>query len=138
MSYDEYRVEWFGPKSQTDGFFNALIDSALDRRTIAEIIYNEQNEVVGYLWVPFYEDNESGFCFADVHDIYIEEGFRALGLASKLMAYAETKAKESGANVIRSGTGCENKSSLGLHEKLGYYQYRYEFEKVLYLRFIAL
>jgi len=131
MSYDDYRAEWFGLKSQTDGFFGALIESAADDRTIAEIICNENGDIVGYLWVPFIEDTESGFSFADVQDIYIEDNFRALGIATRLMTYAENKARENKANVIRSGTGCENNKSIILHEKLGYYQYRYEYEKVL-------
>ena len=54
-----------------------------------------------------------------------------MGIAQYLMGYAEDKARRSGAKVIRSGTGCENFMSVGLHEKMGYYQYRYEFEKVL-------
>ena len=131
MSYDEYRDEWFGMKNQTEGFFNSLKNSSADERTIAEIIVNEHGETVGYLWVPFKDDVESGFCFADVQDLYIEDKFRAIGVATKLMDYAEIKAKENGAKVIRSGTGCENNNSIALHEKLGYYQYRYEFEKLL-------
>lgn len=131
MSYDEYRAEWFGLKNQTEAFYGALTDSTADKRTIAEIIFNEQGEIVGYLWVPFSEDTESGFCFADVQDIYVEDGFRALGIATNLMNYAESNARKNGATVIRSGTGCENKNSFALHEKLGYYQYRYEFEKML-------
>ena len=131
MPYDEYRTEWFGMRSQTEGFFSSLVDSATDERTIAEIFVNTHGEIVGYLWVTFTEYTESGFCFADVQDIYIEDNFRALGIATKLMAYAETKARENGAKVIRSGTGCENNKSISLHEKLGYYQYRYEFEKIL-------
>jgi len=45
------------------------------------------------------------------------------------MKYAEVK--ENGAKVIRSGTGCENNKSFNLHHKFGYYQYRYELEKLL-------
>jgi len=47
------------------------------------------------------------------------------------MDYAEQSARRNGAKVIRSGTGCENTKSQGLHQKLGYYLYRYEYEKLL-------
>jgi len=47
------------------------------------------------------------------------------------MEYAEKLARNHGAKVIRSGTGCENIPSQKLHQKLGYYQYRMEYEKVL-------
>ena len=131
ISYSEYRNEWFSLQSQINGFSEALIESMKDDRTIAEIIENDEKKIVAYIWVPFYADEESGFCFADIQDIYIEDDFRGSGIATVLMEYAEIKAKENGAKVIRSGTGCENIKSIGLHEKLGYYQYRYEFEKVL-------
>ena len=39
--------------------------------------------------------------------------------------------KQNGAKVIRSGTGCENVKSQAMHQKMGYYQYRMEYEKVL-------
>ena len=131
MSYEDYRAEWFSLQGQTNGFLDALAESMNDARAIAEIIENESNEIIAFLWVSFFEDVESGFCFADVQDIYVEDKFRTMGIASLLMKYAEDKARESGAKVIRSGTGCENVKSIGLHEKLGYYQYRYEFEKLL-------
>jgi Sortase and related acyltransferases len=102
-----------------------------DSRTITEIIETDNNQTVAYLWVPFFADNESGFCFADVQDIYVEDDFRRAGVAAELMKYAEAKAKENGAKVIRSGTGSENHKSISLHEKMGYYQYRYDFEKLL-------
>lgn len=66
-----------------------------------------------------------------VQDIYIEEAYRQNGFADALISYAEEKAKKNGARVIRSGTGCENFKSVNLHKKLGFYQYRYEFEKEL-------
>jgi ribosomal protein S18 acetylase RimI-like enzyme len=131
MSYEDYQQEWFGLPGQIEGFLGALSDSMKDSRTIAEIIETDDGQIVGYLWVPFFADDESGFFFADVSDIYVEDEFRTTRIATKLMEYAETNAKENGAKVIRSGTGCENKNSIGLHEKLGYYQYRYEFEKLL-------
>jgi GNAT superfamily N-acetyltransferase len=101
-----------------------------DERTIAEIIKTESGESVAYLWVPFHGEDEH-FIWADVSDVYVEEAYRGKGVASILMDYAEQSAKQNGAKVIRSGTGCENAKSQGLHQKLGYYQYRFEYEKVL-------
>ena len=131
MSYEDYRNEWFGMESQINGFSEMLIESIKDEKSIAEIIENEDKIKVAYLWVSFNADNENGFYFVDVQDIYVEEEYRNMRIAETLMKYAETKAKENGAIVIRSGTGIENTKSLNLHNKLGYYQYRYEFEKLL-------
>ncbi|MBE6714069.1 MAG: GNAT family N-acetyltransferase [Ruminococcaceae bacterium] len=131
MTYNDYRAEWFMLKGQISEFYNYLQETAKDNRTIAEIIEDENGKTLGYLWVPFFEDTESGFTFADVQDIYIEDKFRGVGIASYLLNYAEEKAKNNGARVIRSGTGCANLASIALHEKNGYYVYRYEFEKEL-------
>ncbi len=106
MSYEEYRNEWFGLQSQMDIFINALAGSMNEPGTIAEIIENTAGITVAYLWVPFYADKESGFRFAEVQDIYVESEFRNAAIATSLMDYAERKAKENGAKVIRSGTGC--------------------------------
>lgn len=131
IPYDEYRADWFSLSRQIEGFYEYLRQSAQDPRTIAEIIESADGSIVGYLWVPFCEDEESGFLFADIQDIYIEESYRRMGIANCLLEYAEGMARQNHAKVIRSGTGCENTRSILLHTKNGYYQYRIEFEKVL-------
>jgi len=131
MPYDEYRKEWFSLNDQVTVFYEYMQKTAEDSRTLAEIVMEEDGSVIGYLWVPFNYDDESKFCFAEIQDVYIEDEYRKLGIASELLQYSENNAKKNGAQVIRSGTGCENIKSIKLHEKLGYYPYRYEFEKVL-------
>jgi len=128
MTYEQYRGEWFGTQNQ-EVYINALVESMKDNRTIAEIIEDENGARAAYIWVTFYED--SGFRFADVQDIYVEDEFRRCGIAKLLFGYAEEKARQNGAKVMRSGTGCENVKSIAMHEKQGYYQYRCEFEKLL-------
>ena len=129
-TYEEYRREWFGMKTQISGFLDMLLESCKDSRSIADILF-VNDEVVGYLWVPFFASEENDFMFVEIQDIYVEPPYRNRGVASYLFAYAEARARQNGAKVIRSGTGCENMSSVGLHKKRGYYQYRFEFEKLL-------
>ncbi|MCL2773068.1 MAG: GNAT family N-acetyltransferase [Oscillospiraceae bacterium] len=128
--YEEYRANWCANAGQQEGFLSPLIESMKDERTIAEIIKTESGETVAYFWVSFHGEDTT-FIWADVQDIYIEESYRKSGIATYLMDYAEKSARQNGAKVIRSGTGCENIKSQGLHKKLGYYQYRFEYEKVL-------
>ena len=130
MTYDEYRREWLSMKTQITEFLDMLSESIKDSRSVADILFI-QDEVVGYLWVPFIADKDNDFSFAEIQDIYVESNYRNSGIASYLFSYAENCAKQNGAKAIRSGTGCENIPSVGLHEKMGYYQYRFEFEKVL-------
>ena len=130
LSYKQYRDNWFAWPGQQDGFLSALRDSMEDKRTIAETIKTETGDTVGYLWVQFHGE-DSNFNWADVQDIYVEEAYRRNGVASYLMDYAEQSVKKNGAKVIRSGTGCENFRSQAMHQKMGYYQYRMEYEKVL-------
>lgn len=129
--YPNYRSEWFSLTGQVSGFYSYLERSAQDNRTIAEIIETKEGRIVGYLWVPFCEDKESGLCFADIQDIYIEKEFRRHGVATQLYKYAEANARRNNAKVIRSGTGVCNSAAIQLHERLGFAVYRYEFEKLL-------
>jgi len=132
IPYEEYRRNWFAmPAQMEDGFLGALRDSTNEPRAITEIIENDEGETVGYLWVSFWEDKEAGIACMEVQDIYVEEAFRKQGMASRLFAYAEEKARAVGANLVRSGTGRENAASIAMHKKLGYEIYRYEFEKRL-------
>lgn len=131
IHYNDYRAEWFSMPLQISSFYDYLKESAEDSRTLAVIIETTDGLTIGYLWAPFCSDDESGFCFTDVQDIYIEPAFRNQGIAESLLAYAEQHAKTNGAKVIRSGTGCENTASIRLHEKCGFYQYRIEYEKLL-------
>jgi ribosomal protein S18 acetylase RimI-like enzyme len=131
IPYVKYRKEWFLLDQQINEFYSYLQKTAEDNRTIAEIIESENGYNIGYFWAPFIVNEEMGFCFAEIQDIYIEEQYRQCKIASELLNYAQLKAKDNGAKVIRSGTGCENIKSIKLHEKLGFYQYRVEFEKVL-------
>ena len=131
IPYDDYRAEWFSMSSQISSFYDYLQETAADPRTIAEIIETVDGQTVGYLWAPFCADEETDFRFTDVQDIYIETDFRKHSIANELLEYAENHARANGANVIRSGTGCENTASINLHEKRGFYVYRYEFEKLL-------
>ena len=130
IPYEKYRANWFSNDGQQNGFLSAITESMKDPRTIADILKDELGETIGYLWVPFHGDDPD-FVWADVQEIYVEEAYRGMGLASYLMGYAEEWAKKHGAKVIRSGTGCENISSQKLHQKMGYCQYRFEYEKVL-------
>lgn len=131
MPYADYQAEWFSLRGQIEAFYSYLQTSAAHPYTIAEILETENGETVGYFWAPFVVDTESGFCFVDVQDLYIEEAYRNRDIASELLQYAEDLARQHGAKVIRSGTGCENTRSIALHEKLGFSPYHYEFEKVL-------
>ena len=130
ISYAEYRTIWFTNNGQQEDFLTAFAESVKDAHTIAEIITTESGEAVGYLWVPFHGEDPS-FVWADIQDIYVEENWRRMGVAEYLVDYAEKAAKLNGAKAIRSGTGCDNVNSQWLHKKMGYYQYRMEYEKVL-------
>lgn len=133
IPYADDRAERFSLTSQVNGCYRHLAQAAEDERTVAEIPETEDGQTIGDLWAPFFEDRESGFSFAEVQDICIEDAYRRLGLASELLRYVEAKARRHGAKALRSGTGCVNISSIQHHEKPGSAPYRYEFEKLLYV-----
>jgi len=131
MPYQKYRNEWFAMPGQLDSFINALVVSMKDARTIAEIIENEFGRKIAYIWASFHPNSASGFHYAELQEIYVEEEFRADGTAVMLMDYVEKRSKANGAKLLRSATGVANIKSIELHKKMGYAQYRIEFEKML-------
>ena len=130
IPYEEYRENWFNWAGQQEGFLGDLIESMKDKRTIAEVIKTKTGETIGFLWVYFHAEDDK-FIWSEVKDIYVEETYRRTGVAAYLLDYAEQSAKQNGAKVIRSGTGLKNINSQKLHEKMGYYKFWFEYEKVL-------
>ncbi len=131
LPYEDYRRQWFGLNSQITGFYWALQTTAQDGRALAEILDLKDGGRAGYLWAVFEKDNESGFAFAELREIYIEPELRRQGLSAQAYAYVEAWARTQGAAVLRAGTGCENAASIAMHEQMGFYTYRLEFEKEL-------
>lgn len=131
VSYACYREEWFSQKGQIDEFLEALAESMEEERTIADIILDDDEEVIGYLWVPFFPEDHIGLTFAEVNDLYVEPAFRNQGIATYLMQYAENHARKNHAKVLRSSSGSGNHKSIAMHKKLGYSPYRYSYEKLL-------
>lgn len=131
VGYEKYRSRWMGLNSQIDEFLDALKKSMEDERTIAEIVEDETGNTVGYLWVTFIDIKAYEITISEINEVYVVPKFRGQGLGLYLLKYAEESAIKLGANLLRSGTGFENKASMGLHEKFGFNTYRVEYEKVL-------
>lgn len=131
LPYEVYRAEWFSYTSQTESYLNALRNSVREAHTLAEILETQDGEKIGYFWMTVDCDAESGFSFAEIQEIYIEESYRGQGIARHMYALAEQCAKACGAKVLRAGTGCANSASVQMHEALGFAAYRKEYEKLL-------
>ncbi len=131
MPYEAYHMEWFSYASQAAEYLDALQKSMKDARTLAEILETQEGKKIGYFWMTFFSNSESGFSFAEIQEIYVQEAYRGQGIARQMYALAEQYAKSCGVKVLRAGTGCENYASMQMHEALGFAPYRKEYEKVL-------
>ena len=131
IPYEEYRRNWFAMPEQMEEFWQHLQESANDPRAIAEIIEDQAGGTTAYFWGSFWENAEAGLACLELQDLYVEEAYRKQGVALRLFAYAEEKARANGTSLLRSGTGRENAASIAMQRKLGYEVYRYAFEKLL-------
>lgn len=131
VPYDQYREKWF-LTSQPEDFYAYLVETTREPRTMAEIWFDDEtDQVAGYLWVVFNDIQDYGLSVAEINDLLVTPEFQRRGVGSQMLEYIEKKAKEQGANLLRSETGIENHPSRKLHEKLGFHVYRVLFEKKL-------
>jgi GNAT superfamily N-acetyltransferase len=130
LPYERYEAKWLST-IQPDSFLRDLKESLSDARTIAELWTDENGEPIAYLWVTFTDVPDYDFVYAEVRDIAVIPKWRHCGIGTRIMTFAETQAKGSGANVLRSETGAENLASRRLHEAMQFQPYTVRFEKVL-------
>jgi len=129
--YDQYRAKWFST-SQPDEFYAYLVETTQDQRTIAEIWFDDETgQVVGYLWVVFQDIKDYGISIAEINDLLVTPEYQGRGIGLRMLEYVEKKARERGADILRSETGIENIPSRKLHEKFGFQTCRVLFEKKL-------
>jgi GNAT superfamily N-acetyltransferase len=130
FDFAEYRQRWFShgrPKIIFDSFKEVL----KDKRTICEFLETTAGEKVAFFMVTFADLKGFDLVSAFLEDIYVFEKYRKRGIGSFLLKKIEARAKSAGAEFIRDGTSFLNKPSKKLHEKNGYYVYRFGFEKRL-------
>ena len=127
--FEEYREKWLST-SQPDEYLSALAQSMTDERTIPEI-WQEDGQVIGYLWVSFSDVPDYDLIIAEVQDIVVAADFRRRGVGQRMLTHAEQTALDRGAHVLRSRAGIDNIASQGLHVKFGLQPQGIQYEKLL-------
>ncbi|MEF3306368.1 GNAT family N-acetyltransferase [Paenibacillus sp. GYB003] len=130
LPYEAYRDKWMST-SQPGQFFESLLRSMDDPRTMAELAETEDGRTVGYLWVQFVDVPDYALTIAEICDIAVAREYRGRGFGLDLLRRIEDRAKRNGAGLLRSETGAENAASRSLHAKFGFETYRIGFEKRL-------
>lgn len=95
---------------------------------LIKILY-DNGKPVGYVWLNI-RKTTTGIIGA-IDNIFIEEGYRGKGLATKLMKEAEKFFSSRGIKRIRTTVTITNKPSIGMCKKLGYREKRIIFEKAV-------
>ncbi len=125
-SFERYREHWL-KSPQTEEFLGNLTKSLNDPRTVAEL-WEVDGEAAGFVHVRFTDVTGSDFTRADVYDLAVGPGFRRMGIGSRMLAFAEESARESGANALYIGTGWENEPARSLYVKRGFREREIEYE----------
>jgi len=129
VPYADYRLKWFST-SQPEKFLSHLAQTQEDERTIAEI-WEHEGDTVGYLWMLFAELAEYDLVIAELMDLLVVPAYQRQGIGSQMIVRAEEHARESGADLLRSGTGIANIASQELHAKCGIQTSYIQYEKAL-------
>jgi L-amino acid N-acyltransferase YncA len=130
IAYEEYRTKWLST-SQPNEFWNHLVGTMGDTRTIADFVMNTEGDTIGYVWVIFNDVADYNLVVAEIMDFYVLNEYRKKGMGGEILQRIENDAKSKGAHLLRSETGVENEASIKLHKKYGFETYRVLFEKRL-------
>ncbi|HAV91928.1 TPA: hypothetical protein DCW38_01950 [candidate division WOR-3 bacterium] len=130
-SFQSYYNKWISIKSQTNEFLGNFKQSLCDARTLADIIEDDDSNIIAYIWVKFIDVKGYEIVIAEIEDLYVAKEFRGRGISVYLMQYIEKWAFEKKADILRSGTGASNHKSIKMHENFGFKPYRIEFEKII-------
>ena len=77
------------------------------------------DEVLGYAsYGPFRAFD--GYRLTVEHSVYVAEGARRQGIASRLLSALEAHARDTGLHVMLGGIAADNQASLRLHQRLGF------------------
>jgi ribosomal protein S18 acetylase RimI-like enzyme len=90
------------------------------------MIAESENEVVGFVCIVSRTRNDSPddpATFAWIHDLFVRSGYRRRGVATALMAKAETFARARGATILRLGVLDRNDDARALYRGLGLRDY---------------
>jgi ribosomal protein S18 acetylase RimI-like enzyme len=121
-----FGISFPGQKFHPDKFRNAILKS-FGKEPEGIQVLEDGREVIGYVWMST-RDSDSGK-HGLIHHIFIKESHRKMGLAAKLMNYAEEYFRKKGIDVIKLTVTIDNGAAVRLYEKLGYTKKRIVMEK---------
>ena len=75
---------------------------------------------MGYVWVGQVKSAFTGVMQAHVLNIYVESEIRGQGIGARLLAQAETWARQNDVERISLSVAVENKSAVALYESIDY------------------
>lgn len=89
----------------------------------------EKDKVIGFICITKDTENEYGHVLESsknnayiMHRLGIDKSYRALGIATKLMSYAEELAIQNNIYLMKADTEIKNNKMNALFKKLGYQQ----------------
>ena len=115
------QMKFIGANGDPERIRNA-IKNALEenKRAIFFVKTNNAKEYSGFAFCNISSGLESGADYIWINELYVEPEYRRKGVASEIMGFIETWAKEKGIKYIATVTGKTNETAMGLYEKNGY------------------
>jgi GNAT superfamily N-acetyltransferase len=93
------------------------------RRVDTPILAEDGSQVIGIANLRLVPAALTSEPYAELTDLFVEEGARRLGAGEALVSFAEQLARQSGAVQMLILTDFYNHSAQGLYRKLGYEHY---------------
>lgn len=110
-------------------FFRKNILRSVEKEPQSVKIAEAGGKIAGYVWIEIKRAEAGGY--GNIHHIYVESNHRRTGLATTLLAAAETFFLSRGVKCAKATVTMTNNPSLGLLDGLGYKGKRVVLEKKL-------
>lgn len=123
---DRYHVELASPglRPMPQAYPRAEYDAALANAAMRLLVAEAEGRIVGFVRVERVDYPGSRLTrpriYVIVHEIVVDEGGRASGIGTALMAAVEPFAREVGADAIELTVHAVNPRALAFYERLGF------------------
>ena len=115
------QMDYIGSKTDREGIINALKNALCnDKRAVLFVSISSDNKYQSFVFANVASGLESGGDYLWINELYVDENYRRVNLATKMLGYVETWCLENRIKYISCCTGKANIKAQDMYKKNGF------------------